>query len=210
VAVASTTGPRSAASRAALTLMRNCAPRRIKPRAGTDHGHAASSPFHLNSSVKSVLLSDAERRSPTISRIDHAAGNFGGIVSFMTEPRRQPAVYRAIPLQQRTSPRDTPHNEREPGAAACAPWCVDRRNHRDPEDPQERECSSEPVIESSLPGDVPKDLGVDIKLRLHRVHGRDCLSIAIDDDDFAFISPEQARRIAEDLLVMANQAQTDT
>jgi hypothetical protein len=55
-----------------------------------------------------------------------------------------------------------------------------------------------------------KDLGVDIKLRLHRVHGRDCLSIAIDYDDFAFISPEQARRIAEDLLAMANQAQTDT
>jgi hypothetical protein len=140
----------------------------------------------------------------------------------MTEPRRQPAVYRAIPLQQRTSPRATPGNQRDAGATAnetlaglptyavCAPWCVDRRNHSDREDPEERECSSEPVIESGLPGDVPKDLGVDIKLRLHRVHGRDCLSIAIDDDDFAFISPEQARRIAEDLLVMANQAQTDT
>jgi hypothetical protein len=140
----------------------------------------------------------------------------------MTEPRRQPAVYRAIPLQQRTSPRATPDNEGDAGAAAketiaglatyaaCAPWCVDRRNHHDPEDPQERECSSEPVIESSLPGDVPKNLGVDVKLRLHRVNGRDCLSIAIDDDDFAFISPEQARRIAEDLLVMANQAQIDT
>jgi hypothetical protein len=140
----------------------------------------------------------------------------------MAEPRRQPAVYRAIPLQQRTSPRATADNEPDVSAAAdettadlateavCAPWCVDRRNHRDAEAPQERECSSVPVIESSLPGDVPRDLGVDIELRLHRVHGRDCLSIAIDDDDFAFISPEQARRIAEDLLVMANQAQTDT
>lgn len=144
------------------------------------------------------------------------------IVFSMTEPRRQPAVYRAIPLQQRTSSRVTTDNERDVNAAAnettaglatdavCAPWCVDHRNHRDTADPQERECSSEPVIESSLPGDVPKDLGVDIELRLHRVHGRDCLSIAIDDDDFAFISPEQARRIAEDLLVMANQARTDT
>jgi hypothetical protein len=97
-----------------------------------------------------------------------------------------------------------------PTGAECAAWCTDRRNHRDLPDIRERDCSSVPVIESSLPGDVPKNLGVDVHLRLHRVQGRDCLSIAIDDDDFAFISPEQARRIAEDLLVMANQARTGT
>lgn len=137
----------------------------------------------------------------------------------MTNPRRQPAVYRAIPLQHRA----TADNQHDVSAAdnttiaeltteiGCPPWCVDRRNHhRDTEDPQERECSSERVIESGLPGDVPKDLGVDIELRLHRVNGRDCLSIGVDHDDFAFISVEQARRIAEDLLVMANQARTDT
>jgi hypothetical protein len=134
--------------------------------------------------------------------------------------RREPAVYRAILLQQGTPSRATVDNSHNVGEAdegtiadltteaVCAPWCADRRNHRDTADTQERECSSEPVIESSLPGDVPKDLGVDIELRLHRVDGRDCLSIAIDDDDFAFISTEQARRIAEDLLVMADQAQT--
>jgi hypothetical protein len=134
---------------------------------------------------------------------------------------RKPAVYGAIPLQHRASSPAAAGNSRDAGAAdnetladsatgaACAAWCTDRRNHRDLPDIQERDCSSVPVIESSLPGDVPKNLGVDIKLRLHRVQGRDCLSIAIDDDDFAFISSEQARRIAEDLLVMANQAQTD-
>jgi hypothetical protein len=142
---------------------------------------------------------------------------------WVTNIRRQPAVYRAIPLQQGRTSRVTGDNSPDADVSAvddrsddevttdrvCAPWCVVRRNHQDTEDIQERECSSEPVIESSLPGDVPKDLGVDVRLRLHRVRGRDCLSIAIDDDDFAFISTEQARRIAEDLLVMANQAQTD-
>jgi hypothetical protein len=139
----------------------------------------------------------------------------------MTEPRRQPAVYRAIPLQPRTSRRATVDHEHDVSAAAdesishlpadyvCPPWCADRGSHGAIADPREWECSSEPVIESSLSGDVPKGLGVDIALRLHRVHGRDCLSIAVADDDFAFISAEQARRIAEDLLVMANQAQTD-
>jgi hypothetical protein len=168
------------------------------------------------------LWNDTERRRPTICQIDQAARNAGWIVFSMSQPRRQPAVYRAIPLQQRTSPEATAYSERDVSASAnetitdrstdavCAPWCVDRRKHRDTEDPNERECSSEPVIESSLPGDVPEGLGVDIELRLHRVHGQDCLSIAIDHDDFAFISPEQARRIAEDLLVMANQAQYDT
>ena len=71
----------------------------------------------------------------------------------------------------------------------CTSWCADRANHPDKVAIQERDCSSEPVIAPSLPGDVPKNLGVDIKLRLHTVDGRDCLSIAIDDDDFAFISP---------------------
>jgi hypothetical protein len=94
---------------------------------------------------------------PRLAGLTGQPETLGRIVVFMTQPRRQPAVYRAIPLQQRTAPRATADTERDVLASAnktiadlatdaqCPPWCADRRNHRDPEDPHELECGSEPV-----------------------------------------------------------------
>jgi hypothetical protein len=136
----------------------------------------------------------------------------------MTSIRCQPAVYRTIPLQQRTSSPVTTDGSDSLSAVGdrtvdeitrdrvCAPWCADRANHPTKVGIQERDCRSEPVNAPSVPGDVPKNLGVDVKLRLRRVDERDCLSIAIDDDDLAFISPEQARRIGR--LADGQQART--
>ena len=86
----------------------------------------------------------------------------------------------------------------------CPSWCGNSDGMCQTR-PDVHECDSTKAIISSVPGDVPDDLGKEVELQLWRFDGRDCISIGVDQDAVAWISAKQARRLAEDLLALADR-----